>query len=343
VQGVRVGHHTVLSMVAHATTVFLPELSHDSSLLVTAGVASGEMMMSIFSTLRYGACLCLASTDSLLENPCLLLNQLEVSHLYTTPAFLSTLATSETPHSLRVVSVSPGSLQQSTVDHWRQRVRLITVYGAAEVGTTNIVYDHSQNLHAHSSALIGRPAPSVVTYILDQLMQPVPVGSIGKLYISIVHGCGHGHKTPRTKNSYFVDDPFRKGRSMWNTGDYAHFLADGTIWFHGPCDRQLILGPGHLFEWHEIEAALLDTGSVSSVAVVVVAESITAFVTPDCVDVEMLHNHYASVLPRYLVPSRIVPLKKLPLTSLWRADRDALIAMCMEDVSKYDGTGEIED
>lgn len=318
-------------MAAYSSPVFLPELQHDSSLLVTAPLASGETMSSIFSVLYCDACICLASSRDLLEKPCTVINHFQVSHLFTTPTFLSRLSPTEALSSMDVVTLSGENLQQSTIELWRSRVRLITAYGADRVGTTCITHDHSRSSQKLSAALIGRPTSNVVAYVLDKYMQPVPVGAIGKLYLGTHFGQPKGHLSQDMGYRHMsIEDPFREGHLVYHTGDTAHFLADGAIWLHGSCDEQLILGGGHLYELREVEAALLEAVSVERVAVVVHHGLITAFVTPASVDVNQFIVQCENHLPRYLWPSRIVAVEDLPMTMRWQLDRTALLAMVKE-------------
>ncbi len=98
------------------------------------------------------------------------------------------------PSSLRVVAVGGDAVLPETVNIWRQmvgkRVQCINVYGPTEASVTAIVHDlldyQSEKIN---SVLIGRPIANTKAYILDQNLQPVPIGVKGELHLCGVRQC----------------------------------------------------------------------------------------------------------------------------------------------------------
>jgi len=86
---------------------------------------------------------------------------------------------------------------------------------------------------------IGRPIANTQIYILDQRANPVPVNTIGELFIggdSLARGYLNN---PELTAEKFVPDPFSKeGARLYRTGDRARYLADGEIEFLGRIDQQ---------------------------------------------------------------------------------------------------------
>jgi amino acid adenylation domain-containing protein len=117
---------------------------------------------------------------------------------------------------------------------------------------------------------IGRPLANVRTYVLDPLLNPLPVGVPGELHVA-GDGLARGYlKDPAATADRFIPDPFssKPGARMYKTGDRARYLPDGNIEFLGRFDTQLKLR-GFRIELGEIEAVLKENPAVSEAAVIV--------------------------------------------------------------------------
>jgi amino acid adenylation domain-containing protein len=177
--------------------------------------------------------------------------------------------------------------------------------------------------------LIGRPIANTETYILDQKLQPVPIGIKGDLYIG-GDGLARGYlNRPELTAERFVPHPFKEGSRIYKTGDLARFHEDGRIECLGRVDHQVKIR-GHRIELEEIEASLRRHEDVRE-AVVVVRED-----TPgdrNLVGYVVLSEAHASLrsirdflkekLPFYMVPE-LVKLDRLPLTPSGKLDRKSL-------------------
>jgi amino acid adenylation domain-containing protein len=225
---------------------------------------------------------------------------------------------------------------------------LWNMYGPTE--TT--IWSLMQPIHPQDEQIvIGRPIANTTVYVLDQTVQPVPVGVVGELYIGGT-GVARGYlNRPGLTAERFIANPFGAGR-LYKTGDLARWLPDGTIEYLGRIDHQVKLR-GFRIELGEIEAVLAQYPAVHE-AVVIAREDapgekrLVAYIIPDketrrpepvlrmpkgdkesgpdALAVSELRSYLQSKLPEYMVPSAFVLLDALPLTPNGKVDRKALPA-----------------
>ncbi len=186
-----------------------------------------------------------------------------------------------------------------------------------------------------SSITIGKPISNTQIYILDEMLKPVPVGIIGKLYVSGA-GVARGYlNKPELTQEKFISNPFISGTKMYDTGDLGKWKADGDIEFIGRNDHQVKIR-GYRVELGEIESAILKyTELVSQVTVEVKKMNdekvlIAFIVSQNKIDMQQLKLFLQQRLPGYMVPSLYTSLDEMPLTPNGKIDKNALL-----DISEY--------
>ncbi|MFM8646780.1 MAG: AMP-binding protein, partial [Methylocystis sp.] len=134
-------------------------------------------------------------------------------------------------------------------------------YGPAEthVATTFRIED----LESSDVAPIGSPISNTQIYVLDASLNPLPIGSVGELYIAGA-GLARGYLGRAGLTSErFIANPFSvrgapfggAGSRMYRTGDLARWRADGNLEYVGRADHQVKIR-GFRIELGEIESAL---------------------------------------------------------------------------------------
>lgn len=232
--------------------------------------------------------------------------------------------------------------------------RLVNGYGPSECTVVSTCYVVPRELPKNiASVPIGEPVGDRQVYVLDDRMDPAPVGVIGEIYIGGPSvPWGYLNQADLTAEK-FVPDPWggQVGARLYRTGDLGKWLGDGTIDFARRHDDQVKIR-GYRIALGEIEARLReydgvreavvaareDGGEMRLVAYYTVARTEQAANgTGASADAEMgigrvgakpedLRGYLLTRLPEYMVPVAYVCMDQFPVTRHWKVDREALPA-----------------
>jgi amino acid adenylation domain-containing protein len=243
------------------------------------------------------------------------------------------------PPALRLVIVGGEKASAAAFSAWRKavgnRVRWINTYGPTETSVIATAYEPPSSADAPIPAAlpIGRPIANTTVYLLDEELNPVPVGVPGEIHIGGA-GVARGYlNRPESTAEKFITDPFSDDPSarLYKTGDMAQFLPSGEIEFVGRRDFQVKIR-GFRVEPGEIEAVLERHPAVRDVAVVAREGSegdkrLVAYFVPRNGHAPAsgeLRAFLQGKLPAYMVPASFLVLKAMPFTPNGKVDRKAL-------------------
>ncbi|MCP4152637.1 MAG: amino acid adenylation domain-containing protein, partial [bacterium] len=227
---------------------------------------------------------------------------------------------------------------------------IINIYGPTET-TINATFFRCTAIEPHRPLPIGRPMPNYEAYIIDNDMNPVPVGGVGELIIA-GNGVASGYlNKPELTSEHFIKPSATRGYIQninaatggtpretakpliklpyYKTGDFARWRPDGTIEFVGRKDRQLKIR-GYRIEPGEIEKRILWLDGIEQAVVEARGEEIggkylCAYVVKSKPKTAAkLRAELMQQLPEYMIPTQIVFLEKIPLNASGKPDRHAL-------------------
>ena len=211
--------------------------------------------------------------------------------------------------------------------------QLVNNYGPTEctvVATSGIVESVP---HIGRLPSIGKPIDNMQVYILDANLAPVPVDTLGEIYIGGVGVARGYHNDPKLTAERFVQNPFglNPEERLYRTGDFGYLFEDGRIAFAGRADDQVKIRARRI-QTEEIVAVLSRHPAVQASAVVpredatgnkVLAAYVVAKPESELTS-RNLREFLRTFLPEFMVPTMFVEMDELPLTSHGKIDRQAL-------------------
>ncbi|OBK94862.1 non-ribosomal peptide synthetase, partial [Mycobacterium sp. 1165178.9] len=262
----------------------------------------------------------------------------EVSLLARTPSALGMLSPQGLGSMAVVVAGEPCPAE--LVDRWASGRTMFNAYGPTE---TTMVVTISAPLQAGSAGAgpvpIGVPVPGAALFVLDGWLHPVPAGAVGELYVA-GDGLAYGYlDRAGLSASRFVACPFGgAGQRMYRTGDLVCWGADGQLRYVGRADEQVKIR-GYRIELGEVQAALVGLDGVEQAAVIAREDRpghkrLVGYIT-GIADPAAARAQLAERLPAYMVPTAVVALDALPLTTNGKLDVRALPAPEYQDGNRY--------
>ncbi|TQV77360.1 amino acid adenylation domain-containing protein [Aliikangiella marina] len=206
-------------------------------------------------------------------------------------------------------------------------------YGPTEASVWSSVYRAVELNDSKGSLSIGETIESLSAYVLDENLNPLPIGVIGQLYLSGYQLARGYYEKSALTSSKFLPCPYsqKAGERMYATGDLVRLGGDGKLDFIGRIDNQIKVR-GFRVELSEITYNLLCHNSIEqcvtvcrksnlneNVIISYITSSEYAEFSNDKIQ-DVLNDYLSHKLPQYMIPAYFVLLERLPVNHNGKID-----------------------
>ncbi|HMM80935.1 MAG TPA: amino acid adenylation domain-containing protein [Pyrinomonadaceae bacterium] len=332
-KGVEIEHRSLMNLVAWHQRTY--KISSEDRATMLAGPAFDASVWELWPYLCTGSCIYVPDDDTR-RTPSKLLRYFSdnsISIAFASTPLAEALLTTAIPADLRLRTLLTGGDRLHALGGKPMSFDLINHYGPTE--NTVVTTCGPVDPESYEPPTIGRPIDNTEVFILDQDLQPVPIGIPGEIFIGGV-GLARGYRDrPELTASRFIN-PDIEGRGrlrLYRTGDRGKYLHDGRIAFIDRIDEQVKVR-GFRIEMGEIETAIVGHPEISEAVVNAVkdksgSQRLAAYYVANAggsVKVSSLRSYLKAKLPDYMIPTAFVELDLLPITPNGKVDRKALPA-----------------
>jgi len=295
-------------------------ISESDHVLQFASPSFDASLSEIFMALLKGAALVLISKDTI-NDPEEFVNYLEtnqVSVVTFPPVYLNALNKHPLPTVKTIITAGEPAVT-SDVNFYGKHKTYFNAYGPTESSVCTTYYKADPKITYQEAVPIGKPITNLSVFILNEALNPVPVGVSGEICIS-GRGLARGYlNRPELTNEKFVKNPFLPGALLYQTGDLGKWLPDGNILFLGRKDDQIKIR-GHRIELGEIENKLRQHPLVKDGFILAKEfekkpkELVAYFIAHSNIESWELKKFLNERLPDFMIPAFFMQLEQFPLT-----------------------------
>lgn len=331
-KGVMINHSTLMNFFWSMRSN--PGMDKDSVILALTSISFDPSTLELFLPLIVGAKIVMGS-EKIATNPLLLIetiNRYNINILQATPATWQLLLQTDWKGKSDLKALCGGDvLTRELANQLLGSVgSLWNMYGPTEATVWATI---CQIQKEDAPITIGRPIGNVQTYILDQYLQPVPIGVIGELHIGGECLAVAYLNKPELTHEKFIPNPFssKSDDRLYKTGDLVRYLSDYRMEILGRSDDQVKVN-GHRMELGEITNVLKQHPSVKDGVVTIRAKDtedkrLVAYFVPKhyhAPKANELREFFEKKLPAYMIPTYYVSIDSIPLSPSKKIDRKSL-------------------
>ena len=333
-KGVIACHRSVIDYVEQLTSVL--RVDETSVLANQTPLYFDACLKELFSTLKCGATTWLVPRQ-LFRFPVKLveyLNEHRVNTICWVVSALTIISSMNTfktvkPEYLHTVAFGSEVFPIRQFRRWREalpKARFINLYGPTEATGMSCYFEVDRDFEEGEPIPIGRPFDNTDLFLLKEDGTAAGEGESGEMCIrGTAVTLGYYNNPERTAEA-FVQNPLNPHypEIIYKTGDLARYNSRGELVFISRKDDQ-IKHMGHRIELGEIEARVNLIEEIASSCCVYDREKqkIVLFYKGE-MDRGALLGRLKDLLPRYMLPNRIVQLDEMPYTENGKINRKYL-------------------
>ncbi|KAL9010783.1 MAG: hypothetical protein Q9173_004320, partial [Seirophora scorigena] len=356
--------HTHASMTTHAVTHGTAMSYQNARVFQFAAYTFDVAILDVFTTLVFGGCICVPSEADRSSNIVGAIKSMQVDYAILTPSFAGLIDPAEVP-TLKTLAVGGEALPQDRIERWAEKVRLIQIYGPAEVAICLAVRMQADT----PGAVVGYPLANSSCWLVDpdDTSRLVPIGAVGELVVAGPSlALGYLNDEVRTRLS-FIDAPLWASHlqlpftRFYKTGDLLRYnldTFDGSFVFLGRKDAQIKLR-GQRIEPGEVELhigrlpgvafsmvtkpdkgcyqdqliAVVQTASAIGSSAQLVVEDIQLANSPT-LTIDDVQRELKKALPSYMIPIECLVVRNMPFVPSLKIDRRRVLNWLTEVVSR---------
>jgi ferricrocin synthase len=334
-KGCLISHQSAVQAMLSFQRIFKGHWTATSRWLQFASFHFDVSVLEQYWSWSVGIVMVTAPRDLILEDLSAFLRQAEITHLDLTPSLARLISPEEVPGLTSGVFIVGGEqLSQDIIDTWGEAGCLYNFYGPSEVTIGCSV--HPRVKKGTRPTNIGQLWANVGAHVLKPgIEEPVIRGGVGELCLTgVLVGKGYLNRPELTRQKFVV---LQDGTRAYRTGDLVRLLHDDSFEFLGRIDDQIKLR-GQRLEIGEINQVVKASSTeIQEVATMVLKhpkqakEQLITFFTTNrpmrgvsatlVVDdrsatlATAIRKHCSSKLPAYMVPSSLLMVSNIPLST----------------------------
>jgi iturin family lipopeptide synthetase A len=310
-------------------------------------------LRDVFVPLCAGGVICLPGGNEILEDSSRLVKWVECSRvrlIHCVPSIFKFMTSGENLTKsnfghLKFILLSGEKISPPDLVDWYdifgERIQLVNLWGTSETTLAKTCYFIKKDDLHRERIPVGKPIPGARVMVLDESLDICDDLVIGELYIKTPFRTFGYINSPGLNHERFIPVPYDNGGGgmgirLHKTGDLGRRLLNGNIEVLGRNDRQIKVR-GIRVELEEIENAVLKYPPVNEAVVIKKEipagnELLCAYVTSrgkeknetDEEFVSGLKGYLSGKLPGYMLPAKVVKLKKMPRKPSGKVDIEGL-------------------
>lgn len=328
-KGVLIEHEGVTNLVHYVVKRL--EITPGSRVMQFASVSFDASVYEWAGTLTVGGTLVVLSEEELPPQADVsdIILQKNINIAMLTPSVIRVMKKRKLP-ALKTLAAHGEVCTLDIVRYWGKGRLFINVYGPTEI---TVACTMGQCLPG-KAVTIGTPLYNKKLYVLNQYLNPVPVGIPGELWVG-----GDGLARSYLYRKELTSERFihkeitdsegqRYTVRLYKTGDLVRWRPDGSLEYIGRNDCQVKLR-GFRIELGEIEHNIRQFPGITGCVVQLYENGnnrrLAAYYTAGrTIELEDLKKHLLLSLPGFMVPAFFICMESIPLNSNGKTDRKAL-------------------